>query len=58
MKKLMIVLVVLILLISFSTPVSAAGAFQSHGTHGQGNVVQNFVGAGADPWDNPPGNEP
>ena len=56
MKKLIIILIAIVLLFSITTPALAAGAFQSHGTHGQGVVNQYFEGVppGDYPWDLPP----
>ena len=56
MKKLIPILIAIVLLFSITTPALAAGAFQSHGTHGQGEVHQYFEGVPDNnlPWEIPP----
>jgi hypothetical protein len=63
MKKLIATLLTISLLLGIALPIFVAPpiieyAHQSHGTHGLGNVYQEFTGVpNPPPWDNPPGLE-
>ena len=60
-KKLVALLIAIAILISIASPALAEGdyAHQAHGSHGLGNVNQNFNGIEEPPpWDLPPGQNP